>query len=458
MPAWENYLSDNKQRFVSELLEFVGIPSVSADDRFAADVRRSGQWVADRLTRAGAENVALMPTGGHPVVYGDRLRAGDGRPTVLIYGHFDVQPAEPFDLWRSPPFEPEVRDGCVWGRGASDDKGGMLIPIIAFEALVASGQEPGVNVKFLFEGQEEIGSPQLPGFVAAQRDLLACDMIFSSDGLQWAGDEPNLVIGLKGLVGLEVTVTGPAADQHSGLHGGAVANPLQALCHIVASLKGLDGRIRVDRFYDDVVPLGDEDRAEIARVPYDEAAYIAELGVPETFGEEGYTTRERLWARPTLELNGIWGGYRGRGSKTVLPSHARAKITCRLVADQKPDRIFELVAAHIERNTPPGVRVSVERLPGNADPYLMPRHHNGSRIAGQVLEEVYGKKPYVTRLGGSIPVMSVFLKELGAHMTMFGFSVGDENLHAPNEFFRLKNFERGQRAYCRLLEELGRAG
>lgn len=453
--TWRAYLDDHQHRFVDELLGFVRIPSVSAADPFAGDVKRAAEWVANRLQTAGAEHVSVMPTGGHPVVYGDWLHAGADKPTVLIYGHFDVQPAEPLDLWESPPFEPEIRDGCVFGRGASDDKGGMLIPIVAFEALMKGQAGVPVNVRFLFEGQEEIGSPELPAFVAAHRAMLSCDMIFSSDGLQWSADEANLVTGLKGLVGLEVTVTGPKSDQHSGLHGGGIANPLQALSHVLASMKGLDGRIMVGGFYDPVVDLTDEDRAEIARVPWDEAAYIADLGVPDIFGEAGYSTRERLWARPTLEINGITGGYQGGGSKTVLPARASAKITCRLVADQQPDKIFECISDHVHRHLPPGVRATVDRLQGSADPYLMPRRHNASQVAGETLQEIYGKAPYITRLGGSIPVMSVFLKELGVHTTMFGFSVGDENLHAPNEFFRLVNFRRGQQAYCRLLERLG---
>ncbi len=457
MLEWSDYLDANQERFVSELLEFIRIPSVSASSKYAEEVKTAGAWVASRLTAAGTENVQVMPTGGHPVVYGDWLHAGSDKPTVLIYGHFDVQPAEPFELWDSPPFEPEIRDGRVYGRGASDDKGGMLIPILAFEAHMQAGDGAPVNVKFFFEGQEEIGSPQLPAFFAANRDLLACDMIFSSDGLQWTADEPNIVVGLKGLVGLEICVTGPKGDLHSGLHGGAIANPLMALSQIVASMNGPDGRILVDGFYDDVIDITVEDRAEIARVPYDEQSYINELGVPVLSGEAGYTAREQLWARPTLDMNGIWGGYQGLGSKTVHPAEASAKITCRLVANQTPDRIFELIYHHIEAHTPVGVTASVKREVCNADPFLMPRSHNASRVARDVLEEVYGMNPFVTRLGGSIPVMTIMLNELGVHATMFGFSIADENLHAPNEFFRLKNFKRGQVAYCRLLAKLGQS-
>ncbi|MGB1389312.1 MAG: dipeptidase [Paracoccaceae bacterium] len=454
--TWQAYLDTHQDRFVSELLDFVRIPSVSASADYVDDVRRAGEWVVQRITAAGMENVRLMETGGHPVVYADWLHAGAGKPTVLIYGHFDVQPAEPFDLWDSPPFEPEVRQGCVWGRGASDDKGGMLIPILSLEALLQTDGRLPVNVKLIFEGQEEIGSPELPAFVAANRDLLSCDMIFSADGLQWGVDEPMLINGLKGLVGAEISLQGAQSDQHSGLHGGGIANPLMAISQLLASMKSPDGQILIDGFYDDVLDLEPEDRAAIARIPFDEADYLAETGAPAAVGEPGFSTRERLWARPTLDVNGLWGGYQGLGTKTVLPAAASAKVTCRLVANQNPDRIFDLIRAHVEANLPKGVTAEVTRLQGSADPFLMPTGHNASKVAGDVLRDVYDREPYETRLGGSIPVMTVFLKELGVHGVMFGFSIGDENLHAPNEFFRLINFERGQKAYCRLLEELGR--
>lgn len=454
--TWQAYLDTHQDRFVSELLDFVRIPSVSASADYVDDVRRAGEWVVQRITAAGMENVRLMETGGHPVVYADWLHAGAGKPTVLIYGHFDVQPAEPFDLWDSPPFEPEVRQGCVWGRGASDDKGGMLIPILSLEALLQTDGRLPVNVKLIFEGQEEIGSPELPAFVAANRDLLSCDMIFSADGLQWGVDEPMLINGLKGLVGAEISLQGAQSDQHSGLHGGGIGNPLMAISQLLASMKSPDGQILIDGFYDDVLDLEPEDRAAIARIPFDEADYLAETGAPAAVGEPGFSTRERLWARPTLDVNGLWGGYQGLGTKTVLPAAASAKVTCRLVANQNPDRIFDLIRAHVEANLPKGVTAEVTRLQGSADPFLMPTGHTASKVAGDVLRDVYDREPYETRLGGSIPVMTVFLKELGVHGVMFGFSIGDENLHAPNEFFRLINFERGQKAYCRLLEELGR--
>lgn len=452
--TWEAYLDREQPRFVAELLDFIRIPSVSAKPENIPDVRRAGEWVAARLTAAGAERAEVLPTAGHPVVCAEWLYAGADRPTVLIYGHFDVQPAEPFDLWDSPPFDPQVREGRIWGRGASDDKGGMLIPILAFEAMLKTNGTLPVNVKFFFEGQEEIGSPDLPPFVEANADRLKADMIFSADGLQWSPDQPQVVEALKGLVSLEITARVARSDLHSGLHGGGIANPAMALAHILASLKAADGMISVPGFYDDVLPLTDDVRAAIARVPFDEAAYLAESGAIATFGEPGYTTRERLWARPTLDVNGLTSGWQGAGTKTVLPAEASAKITCRLVAAQSPEKVFDLIRDHVQANCPAGVTVEVRRNPGRADPFLLPSGHNGTAVASQVLEQVYGRAPYRTRVGGSIPVMTTLLDVLGVHAVMFGFSHDDENLHAPNEFFRLDAFRLGQTAYGRLLERL----
>ena len=454
MTAWEIYLEEHQARFLDELLDFIRIPSISALPEHAADVQQAGEWVAARLEAAGVENVEVMPTGGHPVVYGDWLHAPN-KPTILLYGHFDTQPADPLDLWTNPPFEPTIRDGRIYARGASDDKGCMLTPILAVEALLKGEGSLPVNVKFIFEGQEEIGSPQLADFMAKHRERFACDLVVSADGLQWEEDQPNLVVGLKGLSGVQIDVKGAYSDLHSGLHGGGIQNPIHALVRILDSMRSPDGKILVDGFYDGVVPLSEADRTEIAKVPYDEEAYKAELHIEEVFGEPGYTTRERLWARPTLEINGIWGGFQGEGTKTVLPNEAHAKITCRLVANQDPAKIAELISAYVQKNRPPGVTVTVNPLPGNSDPYLMANDHPGNKIAHEVLEELYGKAPYYTRLGGSIPVCPLFLKELGAYTVNFGFSLDDEQLHAPDEFFRLSSFERGQRGYCMLLERLG---
>nr|NIO11432.1 dipeptidase [Deltaproteobacteria bacterium] len=333
MLPWETYLDHQKDRFISELLDFLRIPSISSLPDHQSDVERAAKWLEARMPAAGIESVRIMPTGGHPVVYGEWLHAS-GRPTVLIYGHFDTQPVDPLDLWNNPPFEPIIRDGRMYARGASDDKGNLFIPIIVAEAMLKTGGSLPVNVKFLFEGQEEIGSPQLADFISANKDLLACDLVLSADGGQWEEDQPALILGTRGLASVFIEVEGPDHDLHSGTYGGTIANPIHALARILDSMHDPKGQVAVDGFYDDVRSLTDEERAEIARVPYDEVQYLNEIGACCVYGEPGFTTHERAWARPTLEVNGIYGGYQGEGVKTVLPSKAHAKVSCRLVADQ----------------------------------------------------------------------------------------------------------------------------
>jgi len=454
MDTWKDYLIENEDRFLEELLELIRIPSVSALPEHSGDLHRAAEWVAARLQMAGVENVAVMPTGGHPAVYGDWLHAGSDKPTILLYGHMDVQPADPLDLWESPPFEPVIRDDRIYARGASDDKGGLITPILAVEALLHTEGQLPVNVKFCFEGEEEIGSPSMDRFLEKNKELFACDLVLTADGLLWDADRPMLLLGLKGLCALEIQVTGPNSDLHSGLHGGVMHNPIEALSKIVASLRAPDGKIAVEGFYDDVVDLSEAQRAELASVPRDDEQYRKELGIPEFFGEPGYTTQERNWIRPTLELNGIWGGFQGAGTKTVIPSEAHAKITCRLVAHQDPVKVREVIKAHIEAHTPPGVQVNVKLEKQVAYPYLMSSDHPGNVIAAEVLTDVFGKPPYHVFVGGSIAISTFFLNHLDAHMVNFGWSAGDENLHAPNEFFRLKNFRRGMLAYCQILNRL----
>jgi acetylornithine deacetylase/succinyl-diaminopimelate desuccinylase-like protein len=451
--TWQTYLNEQQDRFLAELLDFLHIPSVSALPEHAADVHRAAEWVTERMRAAGIESVQILPTGGHPVVYGDWLHA-PGKPTVLIYGHFDTQPADPLELWDHPPFEPVVRDGRVYARGASDDKGNMLPPILAVEALLRTTGALPVNVKFLFEGQEEIGSPQIPAFVAAHRDMLMCDLVISSDGGQWSETEPAILTGLRGGCGVQIDVRGPNRDLHSGLYGGAVQNPIHALTAILASMRGADGRILIEGFYDAVQPLTDDERRRFASLPFDEAAYMADLGVTALWGEAGYTTYERTWARPTLEINGIWGGFQGEGVKTVLPSEAHAKLTCRLVANQDPATIVALITAHVQKHTPPGVTATVTPLKFLAKPYLMPFDHLGNRAARDILVSMYGREPYEVRSGGSIPICTILLDELGVYTVNFAFALEDERQHSPNEFFRLSSFRRGQEGYCMLLERL----
>ena len=456
MAAYQTYLDSHEQRFLAELLEFLRIPSISALPERAEDVARAGDWVAQRLTAAGVENVEVLPTGGHPVVYGDWLHA-PGKPTVMIYGHFDVQPVDPVELWTHPPFEPKIIGDRVYARGASDDKGNMLAPILAVEALLQGDGAAPVNLKFCFEGQEEIGSPQIPAFMPPHRERFACDLAVSADGGQFSETEPILLMSLRGVCGLQIDVHGASSDLHSGLHGGRIQNPIHALTQILGSLRRADGTVAVEGFYDDVVEFSAEERTAIARVPFDGDEYLEQLSLQEEFGEPGYTNRERGWIRPTLEMNGIWGGFQAEGIKTVLPNSAHAKITCRLVADQDPARIIALLQEHISQHAPPGVTVDVTPLSILGKPYSVSADHWGNRAVAAVLQEMYGREPYQTRSGGSIPITGVFREQLGADTISFGFGIEDENFHAPDEFFRLASFRKGQVAYCRLLEKLGEA-
>jgi acetylornithine deacetylase/succinyl-diaminopimelate desuccinylase-like protein len=454
MAAWETYLVQQRERFLGELMEFLRIPSISALPAHTADVQRAAQWLDARLKAAGIESVRIMPTGGHPVVYGEWLHA-PGKPTLMIYGHFDTQPVDPLNLWNHPPFEPMIRDGRVYARGATDDKGNMFIPVIVVEAMLKTSGRLPVNLKFLFDGQEEIGSPQLPHFMPAHMDLLSCDMVLSSDGGQWDENQPALVLGTRGLTSIFIDVQGPDHDLHSGTYGGTIVNPLHALSRILDSLHDAEGRITVEGFYDDVRPLTDEERSQMAQVPFDEAEYLGETGSPSLYGEPGFTTYERAWARPTLEINGLYGGFQGEGLKTVLPSAAHAKISCRLVADQDPAKISDLLLRHVNKVAPPGVKIATIKSRNGAIPYLIPPDHRGLQFAASVLKDLYGKEPYRIRAGGTIAANALFLKILGAYTIIFAFGLEDELPHSPNEFFRLSGYEAGQKAYGMLLNRLG---
>ena len=453
--TWETYLVEHQSQYQDELLQFLSIPSISSLPAHAADVQRAAQWVADRLVAANLEHVQVLATRGHPVVYGEWLHAPE-KPTVLIYGHFDTQPVDPLDLWTHPPFEPTIIDDRVYARGASDDKGNMLTPILGVEALLKAEGTLPLNVKFFLEGQEEIGSPQLPAFIAQHRDLLACDLVLSADGGQYSEDQPSLMLSAKGLAAVQIDVHGAKGDLHSGLYGGAVPNPIHALIAILASLRSAESKILVEGFYDSVLPLSDADRASIAAIPFDAQKYQEQIGVTALLAEAGYTPQEHLAARPTLEINGIWGGFQGEGVKTVLPAEAHAKITCRLVANQDPTTIIDLIVKHVEKHTPPGVQVTVRALTGTARPYLIPADHWGNQAATAVLEDLYGKAPYHTRVGGSIPVCELFLTHLDAYTVSFAFGLEDEQIHAPNEFFRLTSFRRGPLAYGKMLHFLAK--
>lgn len=454
MLSWEVFLNENQPRFIDELKQFLRFPSISSLPEHAEDVKQAAEWVAGRLRAADIENVQVLSTGGHPVVYGDWLHAPD-KPVVMIYGHFDVQPVDPIDLWTNPPFDPIVKDNCIYARGASDNKGNLFLTILAVEALLQTEGSLPVNLKFFFEGQEEIGSPQMPEFLSGHKDLFACDMVISADGGQWDPDQPQLTVGLRGLCAVQVDVRTARQDVHSGSYGGTFLNPIHGLARIIDSMRDSEGKILVEGFYDSVRALSESERAQIAEIPYSEQEFKEEIGIPETAGEPGFTTHERMWVRPTLDVNGIWGGFQGEGLKTVIPSEAHAKISCRLVPDQDPGKIADCLVAHVKRYAPTGIAVEVKPVESKADPYLIPLDHAGNKSAVAVLKTLYGKDPYYARKGFTIPVCGILLSALGAHTVNFAFSLKDENIHAPDEFFRLKSFELGQRAYCMLLHELG---
>jgi acetylornithine deacetylase/succinyl-diaminopimelate desuccinylase-like protein len=449
------HLSANHEHTLAQLVEFASIASVSTDPAHAADIIAASQWVAKTLASAGPIAVRTMPTPRNPVIFGEWLGA-PGKLTVLIYGHYDVQPPDPLDKWITPPFTPTVREGKLFARGVSDDKGPVLIPIKVAEAFFAAGVAPPVNLKFLIEGEEEIGSPSLDAFVAQHKDLLQADLVISADGAMWRPTEPSLTVASRGLAGLNFTLTAAAKDLHSGRHGGSVANPLHAMAELVASLHHSDGRIAVEGFYESVRELNVADRAAIAAIPFDDAEYLAQVGAPPGYGEKGYTLLERQWTRPTLELNGLWGGYQGPGQKTVIPCEAHAKITCRLVPDQDPDEVVRLVTRHLESHVPPGTRLSITPGDHGTPAAHIETEHYALKAASSALEAVYGVKPLVVRMGATVPIMELFKRRMGIDTVYFSFSTSDEDYHAPNEFFRVNRLREGTASWAHLLDILGR--
>ena len=449
-------LEGRHEPILAELIELAAIPSISTDPAHAADIDRAAAWVAAKLEAAGPFTVRAIPTPGASIVYAEWLGA-PGAPTVLIYGHYDVQPPDPLELWQSPPFEPTLRDGRLYARGVSDDKGPMLIPIEVAESFFAREGRLPVNVKFMIEGEEETGSPNLEPFVAEHRELLRADVVISADGGMWRIDEPSLTVANRGLAGLELTLRGPGKDLHSGRHGGSVANPLHAMASLVASLHEPDGRVAVAGFYDRVRELSGAERAEIAALPFDEAAYLAQVGAPAAVGEAGYSTLERQWTRPTLEVNGMWGGYQGPGQKTIVPSLAHAKITCRLVPDQDPAEVVAMVARHLERHVPDGTRLAISPGDHGARPFHIGRGNPALKAAEAALEATYGVAPLIVRMGGTVPVAEIFQRLMGLDTVYFSFSTGDEDFHAPNEFFRVHRLHEGLAAWARLWDRLGQA-
>ncbi len=432
--------------------DFLRIPSISGIPAHASDCRRAAEWLVDALTAAGVEHAEALETGGHPVVYADWLHAPDA-PTVIVYGHYDVQPVDPVELWTSPPFEPVVVDGRMLARGAADDKGQIHAHVMAAAAILATAGRFPVNVKYLFEGEEESSSAHLDHWLADNRDRLSADAAIISDSGFFEGNVPAITLSLRGIMYAQIDVVGTAVDLHSGGYGGAVQNPANALATILASLKGPDGRIRIPGFYDDVIPLSEEDRAALAALPFDEAAYQERLGLPALVGEVGYTTLERRSIRPTLDVNGLWGGFSGDGTKTIIPAHAHAKVSCRLVAAQDPDRIFEAFRAYVEEVAPPGATTTVTNL-GGGHPSLTPVGHPLTQAAARAIEATFGRAPVYIREGGSIPVAASFSTILGLPVVLLGITPSDDNAHAPNEWMDLDNYETGIRTFARMFDEL----
>jgi acetylornithine deacetylase/succinyl-diaminopimelate desuccinylase-like protein len=449
------YATAHRAEFLTELQEFLLLPSISALPDHKPDMQRTAQWLADRFTALGLHNAKVNPTTGHPIVTAEWLEAGPDKPTVLIYGHYDVQPVDPIELWHSDPFKAEVRDNYLYGRGTSDDKGQVFIYPKVLESFLKTGSKLPVNVKLLIEGEEEIGGPSLDDFIEEHRDPLKADIAVISDTHMLRPDLPCLVYALRGLCYIQVEVSGPARDLHSGQYGGAIYNPIQALAEMLASLKDRDGHITVPGFYDRVLPISEAEHQLLAQSPFSEAEFMQDAGVKGVWGESGFTTKEQVSARPTLEINGIWGGFTGEGPKTVLPSKASAKISCRLVANQDHLEIAELLQKHLQQIAPPYVKVETKRLHGGHGA-LINLDSTYMRAAHQVLQQVFGHAPVYEREGGSIPVVATFQKVLGIDSIMLGFGLPDDNLHSPDERFYLPNFYNGIETVIRYFAEIGK--
>jgi acetylornithine deacetylase/succinyl-diaminopimelate desuccinylase-like protein len=445
------FIENNREHYLEELKTLLAIPSISTNPENKPDIARCVRWLAEHMKKIGMENVQIFPTEGHPIVYGDYLHA-PGKPTILIYGHYDVQPPEPLELWTSPPFEATVRDGNLFARGASDDKGQVFIHLKGIEAYLRTLGTLPVNIKLIIEGEEEIGSDHLAPFIREHKRLLNADLVLISDTSMFAEGVPSVCYSLRGLCYMQIDLVGPNKDLHSGSFGGSVHNPIQALTEIIAQLHDSSGIIKIPVFYNNVRKLKKEERSAFKKLPWNDKKFAKDLGVKVLYGEKGFTTLERLWARPTLECNGIWGGFTGEGAKTVLPSKASAKISMRLVPDQKPNKIAKLFEKHIKKISPKSVNVTVKDLHGGL-PAITPIDSPGVRTAVAALEKGFGKKPLYQREGGSIPIVVQFKQLLDTDTVLLGFGLPDENAHAPDEFLNLDNFYGGIRTVVHFYNE-----
>jgi acetylornithine deacetylase/succinyl-diaminopimelate desuccinylase-like protein len=440
MQEIKQYIEDHKERLLNELFDLLRFPSVSADPKYKAEVLKTADYTADKLREAGADNVEVCSTAGYPIVYGEKI-IDSSKPTVLVYGHYDVQPPDPLELWKTPPFEPTVRDGKIYARGACDDKGQYYMHVKAFELMMRTDTLP-CNIKFMIEGEEEVGSNNLGIFVKENKERLKADVVLISDTSMLSMETPSLETGLRGLSYLEVEVVGPNRDLHSGVYGGAVANPATILAKMIASLHDENNHIAIPGFYDDVAELSTEEREALNAAPYNEEEYKKDLDIAEVWGEEGYSTLERTGTRPTLEVNGIWGGYIGEGAKTVLPSKANAKISMRLVPNQTSDKITQLFTEHFTRIAPPYVKVKVTPHHGG-EPVVTPTDSIAYQAAQKAITEAFGVAPIPTRGGGSIPIVALFEAELGIKTVLMGFGLDSDALHSPNEKFDIFNYYKG---------------
>src|SRR5918998_215042 len=447
-----DFINVNRDRYIDEMKRYLAIPSISALPEHKGDVRNCADWTADEMRRIGLQNVRLEETAGHPVVYGEWLGA-PGKPTILFYGHYDVQPVDPLNLWTSPPFEATIRDGEIYARGSADDKGQVFMHFKAVEAHLKQHGNLPVNMKFLIEGEEEVGSANLDSFIEAHKQLLKADVVVISDSPMFERGVPSICYGLRGLTYFQIDLRGTKSDLHSGSFGGAVANPAMVLAQVLAQMKDRSGRIKIPGFYDDVVPLRPEEREEFAKLPFNEKKYRQELGAPKLFGETGYTTLERVWARPTFEVNGLLSGFTGGGAKTVLPATAMAKVSMRLVADQDPNKVADLFEAYLKKIAPKTVELKLTRMHGGK-PWMTEFDNKYVRAAGRAIEQGFGKAPVFNREGGSIPVVSTFQQELGLPSVLFGIGLPDENAHAPDEKLDLGNFHNGVIASAILYQEI----
>lgn len=440
MQIWKDYLAENKERFLEELLDLLRIPSVSADSSHKADMTKCAEAIKSAMMAAGADKAEICPTNGHPIVYGEKIVSAD-LPTALVYGHYDVQPPDPLDLWESGPFEPVIKDGKIYARGACDDKGQMYMHIKALEVMTQTNTLP-CNIKMMIEGEEEVGSDNLGNFVKENKEKLKADVVLISDTAMLSMENPSIESGLRGLAYMEVTLTGPNRDLHSGVYGGGVANPINELCKMIASLHDEHYHITIPGFYDKVDELSAEERTKINQAPFDETEYKKDLGIQEVVGEEGYSTLERTGIRPTLDVNGIWGGYTGEGAKTVLPSEAHAKISMRLVPHQNSEEISKLFEAHIKKIAPKGTTVKVIAHHGG-EAVVTPTDSPAYQAAAKAIKETFGKDPIPTRGGGSIPIVALFEEVLGLKTVLLGFGLDNDNIHSPNEKYDVFNYYKG---------------